>query len=110
MIGAQELLVLALIIAVFHLTGLWPAVIRGIRQLRGEEPVDTASSPKRSREEVELCYRMLGLTPSATWKEIETAYRKKAQRHHPDHGGDPDTMRALNEAYTYLKQVRKNRK
>ena len=47
------------------------------------------------------------MTPSAKWEEIEKAYRSKAKVHHPDLGGDEDAMRALNEAYNYIKKLRK---
>jgi curved DNA-binding protein CbpA len=49
---------------------------------------------------------MLGLSPSATWEEIERAYRLKAKAHHPDLGGDEDFMRALNEGYQRIKKAR----
>lgn len=102
-LGVQELLLLMLVVAVLSVTGLWPAIIRGLRELRGETP----PPPQRGRpSNADLCYKMLGLTPSATWEEIERAYRKKAKVHHPDRGGDGDTMRALNEAYSLIKEMR----
>ena len=100
--GLHELVILMLLIAVLSLTGLWPRIIRGIRELRGE-----AAPPENgAAEDLDLCYRMLGLSPSASWREVEKAYRQKAKLHHPDHGGDEDTMRALNEAYMRLKRLR----
>ncbi|MFO8061082.1 MAG: J domain-containing protein, partial [Bacillota bacterium] len=66
----------------------------------------TASPPSQDKD---LCYKMLGVSPSATWDEIEKAYRRKAKLHHPDHGGDEDTMRALNDAYAQLKAIRGRR-
>ncbi|MBX7259511.1 MAG: J domain-containing protein [Candidatus Hydrogenedentes bacterium] len=104
----QELLFLSIIILVLSMTGVWPTIIRGIRQLRGdavEEPVSPAP-PK----DLDLCYRMLGISPTASWDEIERAYRRKAKVHHPDHGGDEDTMRALNEAFALLKRARSARR
>jgi Sec-independent protein translocase protein TatA len=50
----------------------------------------------------DICYQLLGITPSATPQEIREAYRKKAHQYHPDKGGDPDMMRALTEAYRRL--------
>ncbi len=91
-----------LVIAVFSMTGLWPQVIRGLRELRGD-PLPPEAEPK----DLDMCYRMLGLSPSASWDEVEKAYREKAKIHHPDHGGDEDTMRAVNEAYSRLKQVKR---
>jgi curved DNA-binding protein CbpA len=52
---------------------------------------------------------MLGISPSAPWEDVEKAYRRKAKIHHPDHGGDEDAMRALNEAYAQLKSIRNRR-
>ncbi len=64
-------------------------------------------APPPSRADIELCYRLMGLSPSASWTEIQSAYRRKAKVHHPDHGGDADAMRALNEAYQTLKRIKK---
>ena len=98
MFGQQEIVVL-IVIGLLSLTGLWPHMIRALRELRGEEEPDAPAPPAKD----ELCYRILGVSPSASWKEIEQAYRSKARIHHPDLGGDDDAMRALNEAYSLLK-------
>lgn len=42
---------------------------------------------------------MLDVPATATVKEIQSAYRKKAMVCHPDHGGSVKLMQALNEAY-----------
>ncbi|HEY3366094.1 MAG TPA: J domain-containing protein [Symbiobacteriaceae bacterium] len=47
-------------------------------------------------------YAKLGVTESATSMEIRTAYRRLAQAHHPDHGGDPERMKSINAAYSVL--------
>ncbi|MCK5861282.1 MAG: J domain-containing protein [Candidatus Hydrogenedentes bacterium] len=86
------------------MTGLWPQVIRALRELRGEHLPDP---PAGSSRDAEVCFRLLGLSPSASWEEIERAYRKKAKIHHPDRGGDDDAMRALNEAYNKIKAIRR---
>jgi Sec-independent protein translocase protein TatA len=62
---------------------------------------DTEHS-RKNLEDYDVCYQLLGITPSATPEEIREAYRRKAQQHHPDKGGDPDTMRAITEAYQKL--------
>ena len=101
MTGFNELIILMLLIAVLSGTGLWPKIIRGLRELRGDAAdLDDAS------HESDVCYKLLGVSPSASWREIEEAYRQKAKIHHPDHGGDQDTMRALNDAYSRIKEAR----
>lgn len=57
--------------------------------------------------EIEDARNLLGLGEVATLKEIKRAYRKLAQRHHPDkRGGDDsaesETMKRLNWAYKLL--------
>lgn len=99
--GIQELVVLMLIIGVLSATGLWPRIIRGIRELRGER-VDPENVTTQDND---ICYKVLGLSPSSKWSEIEKAYRDKAKIHHPDRGGDEDAMRVLNEVYSRLKQL-----
>jgi DnaJ-domain-containing protein 1 len=104
--SVQELLVLIVICTILYLGGVWPAVMKALRELRGDAPPEASGAPS-SAGDLDLCYRMLGLSPSASWEEIERAYRAKAKLHHPDRGGDGDTMRALNEAYSKLKRVKK---
>lgn len=106
--GGQEILVMIVIVVVLQFTGLWPIVIRGLRELRGDH-VETPPPPRRpaSTSDLDMCYRLMGLSASAPWEDIERAYRKKAKVHHPDHGGDEDAMRALNEAYERIKRARK---
>ena len=103
--GVQELMIVALVIVILHITGLWDVVMRGIRELRGER-VEPPPSVNSSKGDVELSFRLLGLSPSAQWEDVERAYRQKAKIHHPDRGGDEDTMRALNEAYALIKRTR----
>ncbi len=105
--GLQEFIIIILIIIALSATGLWPHVIRGLRELRGDYVADPSGPNTR---DVEVCFRLLGLSPSASWEEIERAYRAKAKIHHPDHGGDEDTMRALNEAYNQIKKMKKARR
>ena len=100
----QEFLILVLIIAVLSMTGLWPRIMQGIRELRGEDVGRGGGGPSADSE---MCYKILGLSPSASWPEIERAYRQKAKVHHPDHGGDEDAMRTLNDAYARLKDLRR---
>jgi DnaJ-class molecular chaperone len=57
--------------------------------------------------EIEEARKLLGLGETATLKEIKTAYRALAHRHHPDKLGEGDstegeTMKRLNRAYKLL--------
>ena len=42
--------------------------------------------------------RLLGLKPTCTRADVVRAYRKRAKRHHPDHGSDAAKFRVLVEA------------
>lgn len=102
--GIQELIVLMVVIGVLSMTGLWPRIIQGLRELRGDQPPNS----EMSAQDIDMCYKILGLSPGSSWSEIETAYRQKAKIHHPDKGGDEDAMRVLNDVYTRLKKTRRN--
>jgi len=104
----NEFMFLVLIIILLSWSGLWPVIMRALRQLRGEA-VDEPAPPPPGKQDIEVCYRLLGVSPSARWEEVERAYRRKAKIHHPDLGGDEDAMRALNEAYSVLKRLRRER-
>lgn len=47
-------------------------------------------------------YDALGVGPSASAEEIRRAYRRLALEHHPDKGGDPERMIAIQQAYETL--------
>lgn len=47
-------------------------------------------------------YSILGAGAEATREEIERRYKRLAQRHHPDRGGDEEEMKSLNEAWRVL--------
>lgn len=49
-------------------------------------------------------YKMLGLLPGASQKEIQAAYRRLMQRLHPDHGGSAYLAARLNQARQVLLQ------
>lgn len=48
-------------------------------------------------------YSDLGLESTASKKDIEKAYRNKAMKEHPDHGGDPEKFKQITVAYKILK-------
>ena len=48
-------------------------------------------------------YGILGVSPTATDEEIHRAYKELSRKYHPDHGGNPDDMARLNEAYALVK-------
>ena len=48
-------------------------------------------------------YAVIGVPRKATDDEIQAAYKKRARDLHPDHGGSPDQMAELNEAYAKIK-------
>ena len=44
-------------------------------------------------------YKVLGVSDSATEKEIKTAYRRLSKKHHPDSGGDEETFKEVSAAF-----------
>lgn len=47
-------------------------------------------------------YEILGVDKNATPKEIKSAYKDKAKRHHPDKGGDVEAFKKIQQAYDVL--------
>lgn len=54
-------------------------------------------------------YERLGVEKTASAEEIRKAYKRLAMKHHPDRGGDSETLSKINEAYTVLKDPEKRR-
>lgn len=48
-------------------------------------------------------YSILGASPDASPREIESLFRRLARTRHPDRGGTEEEMKALNEAYRVLR-------
>jgi hypothetical protein len=46
----------------------------------------------------------LGLPPTADTDEVKTAYRKRVKHVHPDHGGDSESFKRLQDAYATAKE------
>ena len=55
-------------------------------------------------------YRTLGVAPSAGDDEVRRAYRDLARRLHPDHHGDEQRMRDVNEAWRVLGDATRRRR
>lgn len=49
---------------------------------------------------------VLGVSSNATFQEIREAYRNKAKRYHPDHGGDEWTFRIVHRSYEAMSAAR----
>lgn len=54
-------------------------------------------------------YDVLGIDKKATKEDIKKAFRKLAQKHHPDKGGDEALFKEITEAYSTLSDERKRR-
>ena len=52
-------------------------------------------------------YDILGVSKSASDKEIKSAFRKLAQKYHPDAGGDEAKFKEISEAYETLGDEKK---
>jgi hypothetical protein len=54
------------------------------------------------RSSMSAYLRLLGLKSTCTADEVQRAYRKRAKRYHPDHGGDADKFRELVDAKEHV--------
>lgn len=54
-------------------------------------------------------YEVLGLDKKATQDDVKKAFRKLAQKHHPDKGGSEDKFKEITEAYSILSDSKKRR-
>jgi molecular chaperone DnaJ len=54
-------------------------------------------------------YETLGIEKKATPDDIKKAFRKLAQKHHPDKGGDESKFKEITEAYSVLSDEKKRR-
>ena len=50
-------------------------------------------------------YAVLGLRPGASAAEVHEAYRRQVAIHHPDAGGDAETLMEVNWAFAVLHQA-----
>ncbi len=54
-------------------------------------------------------YETLGIDKKATTDDVKKAFRKLAQKHHPDKGGDEAKFKEITEAYSILSDEKKRR-
>jgi DnaJ-class molecular chaperone len=54
-------------------------------------------------------YNVLGIDKKASKDDIKKAFRKLAQKYHPDKGGDESKFKEITEAYSILSDERKRR-
>lgn len=54
------------------------------------------------QEELIDAFQTLGLETAADYPTVKRRYRELAMRHHPDRGGDTDTLQAINAAMAVL--------
>jgi DnaJ family protein A protein 2 len=67
-----------------------------------------ASSPDTDKEvDNKGLYEMLEVAQTATTEEIKKAYKKKAMKHHPDKGGDPEKFKEISMAHEILTSAEK---
>lgn len=59
---------------------------------------------------MENYYQILGIPEDASEEEIKKAFRRLAQKYHPDRGGDPEKFKKILEAYQTLIDPEKRRK
>ena len=52
-------------------------------------------------------YKILGVSENADNKQIHSAFKELAKKHHPDRGGDAEKFKEINEAYDTLKNEEK---
>jgi len=51
-------------------------------------------------------FEILGVDPNATKDEVKQAFKKKAWKAHPDHGGTNEDMMKVNAAFEAISRVR----
>ncbi|WP_435069934.1 J domain-containing protein [Haloplanus sp. C73] len=66
-------------------------------------PFETPGDPVTATGRVERAFAHLDLPPTADADEVRAAYRNRVKDVHPDHGGDGDAFRQLQDAYATAK-------
>ena len=60
---------------------------------------DPADDPDERLPPADAAYRVLGLPSGADAEAVRRAYRRRVKQAHPDHGGDEEEFRRVQEAY-----------
>jgi len=55
-------------------------------------------------------YEIIGASDDASFRDIERLYKRAAHQRHPDRGGTEESMKALNEAYSVLRNEESRRR
>lgn len=84
----------------------WWSVLEGQANRAGSR---SATSRPAAGKRLADHYSTLGVSRQATSEEITRAYRLLIAQHHPDHGGDEEKAKRINEAYATLKDPEKRR-
>ncbi len=95
-------------------TSMYAEVFRADTKLRPRATsVGEASSASKLRVQqwlqslsIKTPWQVLGCRPSDSEQAVRERYLALAREHHPDRGGDGAQMRALNEAYAQILEVR----
>jgi hypothetical protein len=58
----------------------------------------------RTRTRIGTAFDRLGLPPTADVDEVKTAYRRRVKNVHPDHGGNSESFKRLQDAYATAKE------
>ena len=67
------------------------------------------SSVVRDYRNIEVAFKILGISINSTYKEIRKTYLNLAIQHHPDKGGDEDLMAEITVAYNFLRSEYQNK-
>jgi hypothetical protein len=84
-----------------HLTG-FEEVLRAVQDRLNEV---LRQFQDREDDPLAALYALLGLRPGATQEAIKAAWRRAAQRHHPDKGGNAEKFKRAKYAYDTLRNA-----
>jgi hypothetical protein len=75
------------------------------RRLPFETPGDGRTRRTRGPStRIGAAFERLGLPPTADTDEVKAAYRRRVKNVHPDHGGDSESFKQLQDAYATAKE------